>query len=167
MTWNLISWARLFVDHNWRLDSYSSVGKANQNVSVSKKGLASSRTFCLAFFCSVLAATFLMLWRHIRPDTFNLHVYHGQNRRGIEHLQQCDVVITTFQTLSSVWRKQNLQNLKTQSSRLYGIELSSMKVRNVQMLLNEANFTQLMPFKMPGVSLPKHAVLSRLRGSGQ
>jgi hypothetical protein len=41
------------------------------------------------------------------------------------------------------------------------------KIRNVQMLLNEANFTQLMPFKMPRVSLSKHAVLSRLRGGGQ
>ncbi|PMD57317.1 uncharacterized protein K444DRAFT_644904 [Hyaloscypha bicolor E] len=71
--------------------------------------------------CHKLKATLLIVpppliqaWQkqlnmHIRPGTFHLHVYHGQNRKEIEKLQHCDVVITTFQTLSSAWRKQRLQ----------------------------------------------------------
>jgi SWI/SNF-related matrix-associated actin-dependent regulator of chromatin subfamily A3 len=39
-------------------------------------------------------------------------VEHGQNRKGIEELQHCDVVITTFQTLSAAWKKQRLQDVQ-------------------------------------------------------
>jgi SNF2 family DNA or RNA helicase len=46
----------------------------------------------------------LTLHSHVRPGALNLHVYHGQNRKGLEFLRQCDIVITTFQTLSSIWR---------------------------------------------------------------
>ncbi|KAH7355161.1 SNF2 family N-terminal domain-containing protein [Rhexocercosporidium sp. MPI-PUGE-AT-0058] len=42
---------------------------------------------------------------HVRPDRIKLHIYHGQNRKDIDCLLQHDVVITTYQTLSSIWKK--------------------------------------------------------------
>jgi SNF2 family DNA or RNA helicase len=43
--------------------------------------------------------------RHLRPDALKIYVYHGQNRKGVEFLGGFDVVITTFHTVSSIWRR--------------------------------------------------------------
>ena len=44
----------------------------------------------------------------VRQTAYDIHVYHGQNRGDIDTLRDCDVVITTFQTLSSAWKRQKL-----------------------------------------------------------
>ena len=47
----------------------------------------------------------LNLFRHLRPGKLKCHIYHGQNRKGTEYLEQYDVVITTYHTVSAIWRK--------------------------------------------------------------
>lgn len=43
--------------------------------------------------------------RHTSPGSLNCHVFHGKNKKkSIEQLTQYDVVITTYQTLSGLWR---------------------------------------------------------------
>jgi SWI/SNF-related matrix-associated actin-dependent regulator of chromatin subfamily A3 len=54
-----------------------------------------------------MALTLLILQRHVLPDNLKIHVDHGQNRKRVEYLLQHDVVITTYQTLSSAWKKQH------------------------------------------------------------
>lgn len=34
-----------------------------------------------------------------------IHVFHGQKRKSVDYLTDFDVVITTFHTISSMWRK--------------------------------------------------------------
>jgi hypothetical protein len=52
----------------------------------------------------------LNLLRHLRPGKLKCHIYHGQNRKGTEFLGQYDVVITTYHTVSAIWRKLNRQS---------------------------------------------------------
>lgn len=47
----------------------------------------------------------LKLLRHLRPGKLKYHIYHGQNRKGTDFLQQYDVIITTYYTVSAIWRK--------------------------------------------------------------
>jgi SNF2 family DNA or RNA helicase len=49
----------------------------------------------------------LKLFRHLQPGSLKYDIYHGQNRKGIEVLGQYDVVITTYHTVSAIWRKRN------------------------------------------------------------
>ncbi|KAH6710614.1 SNF2 family N-terminal domain-containing protein [Leptodontidium sp. MPI-SDFR-AT-0119] len=42
---------------------------------------------------------------HLRKDSLKVHVFHGQNRKTVDFLTTFDVVITTFHTISSIWRK--------------------------------------------------------------
>ncbi|KAM3068187.1 hypothetical protein ACMFMG_011234 [Clarireedia jacksonii] len=51
----------------------------------------------------------LDLLRHLRPGKLTRCIYHGQNRKGSESLGQYDVVITTYHTVSAIWRKLNGQ----------------------------------------------------------
>ncbi|TVY35125.1 putative SWI/SNF-related matrix-associated actin-dependent regulator of chromatin subfamily A member 3-like [Lachnellula occidentalis] len=44
---------------------------------------------------------------HTRPNTLKVHVFHGKNRKSVEFLSHFDVVITTFHTVSVIWRNQN------------------------------------------------------------
>ncbi|TVY20853.1 putative SWI/SNF-related matrix-associated actin-dependent regulator of chromatin subfamily A member 3-like 1 [Lachnellula arida] len=44
---------------------------------------------------------------HTRPDSLKVHVFHGNNRKSVEFLSHCDIVITTFHTVSAIWRNQN------------------------------------------------------------
>ncbi|KAF4635250.1 hypothetical protein G7Y89_g2850 [Cudoniella acicularis] len=46
---------------------------------------------------------------HLRPGKLKCHVYHGQNRKGTEFLGQYDIVLTTYHTVSAIWRKLNGQ----------------------------------------------------------
>ena len=57
----------------------------------------------------------LNLLRHLRPGNLKCHIYHGQNRKGTESLGQYDVVITTYHTVSAIWRKLNGQPGKEKS----------------------------------------------------
>lgn len=52
-----------------------------------------------------LASRILTLIRHLKPNTVKVHVYHGHNRKGVISLTNFDIVITTFHTVSSIWRK--------------------------------------------------------------
>jgi len=47
----------------------------------------------------------LTLFRHLRQGALEIHVYHGQNRTSVEKLGSYDVVITTYHTVSSIFRK--------------------------------------------------------------
>jgi hypothetical protein len=51
----------------------------------------------------------LKLCRHLRLGELKVHIYHGQNRKDTDFLQQYDVVVTTYYTLSAIWRKHNGQ----------------------------------------------------------
>ncbi|TVY65597.1 DNA repair protein RAD5A, partial [Lachnellula suecica] len=44
---------------------------------------------------------------HVRRNALKIHVFHGQNRKSVEFFSQFDVVITTFHTVSAIWRKQD------------------------------------------------------------
>lgn len=44
---------------------------------------------------------------HIRPHTLKWHIFHGSKRNRLDYLGQFDIVITTFHTVSAIWRKQN------------------------------------------------------------
>ena len=43
--------------------------------------------------------------RHLRARSIEYHVYHGQNRMDTESLKKYDIAITTYHTVSSIWRK--------------------------------------------------------------
>jgi len=114
----------------------------------------------------------LMISSHTRrsgPGSLQLHVYHGQSRKDIAHLKQYDVVITTFQTLSSIWRKQNLQNIEDPIFSVMwhrvildeGGELCKFLIASTR-----ADMSQLIPFKILTVSSLKRVVLSRRTGDG-
>ena len=47
----------------------------------------------------------LKRFRHLQPEELKTHVYHGHNRMGIDFLGQFDVVITSYHTVSAIWRK--------------------------------------------------------------
>ncbi len=139
--------------------SHSSLGKTVQNVSIVASNL-------LSIFSS---STLLILQRHIFQDALKLHVYHGQSRKGIQYLQQHNVVITTYQTLSSAWKKQNCNGI---SDALFSVEwhrviLDEGECSSYTPLIAQANYAQLMSSKMLRVSKPKHVVLSEQRGDGQ
>jgi SWI/SNF-related matrix-associated actin-dependent regulator of chromatin subfamily A3 len=53
----------------------------------------------------IIILVMLTLCRHLRAGVLRRHVYHGQNRTCIEFLSQYDVVITTYHTISAIWRK--------------------------------------------------------------
>ncbi|KAH8749962.1 SNF2 family N-terminal domain-containing protein [Hyaloscypha finlandica] len=42
---------------------------------------------------------------HLRSESIHYHVYHGQNRTDTESLERYDVVVTTYHTVSAIWRK--------------------------------------------------------------
>ncbi|KAK0110161.1 hypothetical protein ONS95_002813 [Cadophora gregata] len=42
---------------------------------------------------------------HVKSGTLKIHVFHGQNRRSVDCLKSFDVAITTYHTISSIWRK--------------------------------------------------------------
>ena len=43
--------------------------------------------------------------RHLKPNKLKVYVYHGPKRNPIGFLADFDVVITSFYTVSSIWRK--------------------------------------------------------------
>ena len=43
--------------------------------------------------------------RHLRSESIHYHLYHGQNRTDTESLERYDVVVTTYHTVSAIWRK--------------------------------------------------------------
>jgi SNF2 family DNA or RNA helicase len=45
--------------------------------------------------------------RHIAGNNLKIYVFHGNNRKELDSLGQYDVVITSFYTVSAIWRKQN------------------------------------------------------------
>ncbi|PQE30180.1 SNF2 family N-terminal domain-domain-containing protein [Rutstroemia sp. NJR-2017a WRK4] len=54
--------------------------------------------------------TVIQAWKkqfdlHLRPGKLTYCIYHGQNRKDIESLGRYDVVITTYHTISAIWRK--------------------------------------------------------------
>ena len=49
--------------------------------------------------------SYIVFYRHLMPNALSVHVFHGQNRKAIHFLTEFDVVITTYQTVSSIWRK--------------------------------------------------------------
>ncbi|KAH8590621.1 SNF2 family N-terminal domain-containing protein [Bisporella sp. PMI_857] len=57
----------------------------------------------------------LITLQHLQPGKLKCHTYHGQNRKGTIFLGHYDVVITTYHTVSAIWRRQNgrLQNEKS------------------------------------------------------
>ncbi|CZR69489.1 related to global transactivator [Phialocephala subalpina] len=42
---------------------------------------------------------------HLRHETLKTHVYHGQKRTDVQVLDRYDVIITTYHTVSAIWRK--------------------------------------------------------------
>jgi hypothetical protein len=45
--------------------------------------------------------------RHIGGNNLKINVFHGNNRKEVDSLGKYDVVITSFYTVSAIWRKQN------------------------------------------------------------
>jgi SWI/SNF-related matrix-associated actin-dependent regulator of chromatin subfamily A3 len=60
------------------------------------------------------------VYRHLRPGLLKCHIYHGQNRKDVKFLAKYDVVITTYQTVSAIWR-QKQQNLTENSESIFSI----------------------------------------------
>lgn len=56
-------------------------------------------------FAELLYHAVLKRLRHLQPNTLKCFTYHGQTRKGVESLDQYDVIITTYYTLSAIWRK--------------------------------------------------------------
>ncbi|KAG4433796.1 hypothetical protein IFR05_010710 [Cadophora sp. M221] len=52
---------------------------------------------------------------HLRKDSLKVHVFHGQNRKTVDFLTTFDVVITTFHTISSIWRKWKEKPIQSKS----------------------------------------------------
>ena len=46
---------------------------------------------------------------HLQQGRLKCHIYHGQYRKDVGFLMEFDVVITTYHTVSSIWRKHNGQ----------------------------------------------------------
>ncbi|RFU23988.1 hypothetical protein B7463_g12351, partial [Scytalidium lignicola] len=46
---------------------------------------------------------------HLQPGKLKCYIYHGQNKKSTEFLAQYDVVITTYHTVSAIWRKHTRQ----------------------------------------------------------
>ncbi|PVH71620.1 hypothetical protein DL98DRAFT_471471 [Cadophora sp. DSE1049] len=42
---------------------------------------------------------------HVKSGSLKIHVFHGQTRKRLDRLKDFDVVITTYHTISSIWRK--------------------------------------------------------------
>lgn len=48
----------------------------------------------------------LTVCRHLRPNTLGWRKHHGSQRlKEASELDQCDIVITTFQTIASEWKR--------------------------------------------------------------
>jgi SWI/SNF-related matrix-associated actin-dependent regulator of chromatin subfamily A3 len=55
--------------------------------------------------CYGSLALILIFLGHLRRGTLKCHVYHGKNRKEVETLGQFDVVISTYHTISTIWRQ--------------------------------------------------------------
>ncbi len=44
---------------------------------------------------------------HLHPGKLQVYVLHGQNRKSIHLVELYDIVITTYQTVASIWRKRS------------------------------------------------------------
>ncbi|KAH6714003.1 SNF2 family N-terminal domain-containing protein [Leptodontidium sp. MPI-SDFR-AT-0119] len=52
---------------------------------------------------------------HLKPKSLKINVFHGQNKKVVDTLAQYDVIITTYHTISSLWRKRNDARNRTYS----------------------------------------------------
>jgi SNF2 family DNA or RNA helicase len=82
--------------------SYTSMAKTVPVVSPRARAHKSSFIMLLG---ASLDMAILMACRHLQPGSLKCHTYHGQKRNGVEFLGQFDVVITTYHTISHIWRK--------------------------------------------------------------
>jgi SNF2 family DNA or RNA helicase len=81
------------------------------HIQLFKHGKSNFKCMCLSHL--VIAASSLNILKHadlnnshLLPDEFRINVFHGQNRKSSDLLGGHDIIITTFQTVSSIWRKQ-------------------------------------------------------------
>ncbi|CAG8952746.1 hypothetical protein HYFRA_00008990 [Hymenoscyphus fraxineus] len=63
----------------------------------------------------VVPPALLQVWEkqfglHVFPNKLNCHIYHGQNKKEADNFAAYDVVITTYHTLSAIWRKRIRNN---------------------------------------------------------
>jgi SWI/SNF-related matrix-associated actin-dependent regulator of chromatin subfamily A3 len=72
-----------------------------------------ARTICPVIKTTLLVVppSLIQAWEnqfktHIRQGCLEWYIYHGQNRKEVD-LSRFDVVITSFHTVSAIWRKQN------------------------------------------------------------
>jgi SWI/SNF-related matrix-associated actin-dependent regulator of chromatin subfamily A3 len=83
------------------------------------------------------------LQTHLRPNTLKWYVFHGQSKKEAVSLGKYDVVITTYYTISSIWRKQNRENRNSSplfSTEWHRIVLDEGKVRGFM------KYLELIPF---------------------
>jgi SWI/SNF-related matrix-associated actin-dependent regulator of chromatin subfamily A3 len=51
----------------------------------------------------------LTMTRHLQHESLKIHIYHGQSRTAVEFLGHYDVIITTYHTVSAIFRKHSVQ----------------------------------------------------------
>jgi len=62
----------------------------------------------------------LKVCRHLQPGMLRCYIYHGQNRKHVKSLAMYDVVITTYYTVSAIWR-QIQEDLAKNSDSIFSI----------------------------------------------